>query len=72
MGNPRRIMWNGTVRALPRRERLRAAAIAGCEALSVTPSDYVAWLGKATSMRDIKAMADDPGVRITHFDPFVR
>ena len=72
MGNPRRIMWNGTVRALPLREQLRAAAIAGCEALSVTPSDYVAWLGKAISTRDMKAMAEDAGVRITHFDPFVR
>ena len=72
MGNSRRIMWNGTVRALPLREQLRAAAIAGCEALSVTPSDYVAWLGKSISTRDIKLMAEDAGVRITHFDPFVR
>ena len=36
----KRIMWNGTVRALPLKEQLRAAAIAGCHALSVTPSDY--------------------------------
>ena len=42
---------------------LRAVAIARWEALSVTPSDYTAWL---------KAMADDAGVRITHLDPFVR
>jgi len=32
-------------------------------ALSVTPSDYAAWL---------KAMTDDVGVRITHLDPLVR
>jgi hypothetical protein len=32
----------------------------------------VAWLGSAISTRDMKAMADDAGVRITHLDPFVR
>src|SRR5712671_5009232 len=62
MSNRRRITWNGDVRALSLREQLGAAAIAPCEALSVTPSDY-AWL---------KAMADDAGDRITHLDPFVR
>jgi sugar phosphate isomerase/epimerase len=72
MNNKRRIMWNGTVRTLPLKEQLRAAAIARCEALSVTPSDYVAWLGSAISTRDMKAMAEDAGVRITHLDPFVR
>jgi sugar phosphate isomerase/epimerase len=72
MSNQRRIMWNGTVRALPFKEQLRAAAIAGCEAISVTPSDYAAWLGSAISTRDMKAMAVDAGVRITHLDPFVR
>jgi sugar phosphate isomerase/epimerase len=72
MSNQRRIMWNGTVRALPFKEQLRAAAIAGCEAISVTPSDYAAWLGSAISTRDMKAMAADAGVRITHLDPFMR
>jgi sugar phosphate isomerase/epimerase len=72
MSNIRRIMWNGTVRALPLRERLRAAALAGCEVLSVTPSDYLAWLGESLSTRDMKAMAQDAGVRLTHLDPFVR
>jgi sugar phosphate isomerase/epimerase len=72
MSKQRRIMWNGTVRALPFKEQLRAAAIAGCEAISVTPSDYTAWLGSAISTRDMKAMAADAGVKITHLDPFVR
>jgi hypothetical protein len=31
-------MWNGAVRALPLKKRLRAAAIADCQALSVTPA----------------------------------
>jgi 4-hydroxyphenylpyruvate dioxygenase len=68
----RKIMWNGTVRALPLREQLRAAAIAGCDALSVTPSDYNRWLGSAISTRDMLAMADDAGVRLSHLDPFIR
>jgi sugar phosphate isomerase/epimerase len=72
MNQAKRIMWNGTVRALPLKEQLRAAAIAACEALSVTPSDYNKWLGTSLSTRDMLAMADDAGVRITHLDPFVR
>jgi hypothetical protein len=39
MSNRHRILWNGAVRALPLREQLRAAAIARCKAMSVTPSD---------------------------------
>jgi 4-hydroxyphenylpyruvate dioxygenase len=65
-------MWNGTVRALPLKEQLRAAAIAGCTSLSVTPSDYNKWLGTSISTRNMLAMAEDAGVRITHLDPFVR
>jgi hypothetical protein len=65
-------MWNGTVRRLPLKEQLRAASIANCQALSVTPSDYNRWLGQGIASRDILAMALDVGVRITHLDPFVR
>jgi hypothetical protein len=72
MNQAKRIMWNGTVRALPLKEQLRAAAIAGCQALSVTPSDYNKWLGASISTHDMLAMADDAGVRITHLNPFVR
>jgi hypothetical protein len=72
MNQVRRMMWNGTVRALPLKEQLRATAIAGCQALSVTPSDYNRWLGASISTQDMLAMADDAGVRITHLDPFVR
>jgi len=54
------------------KEQLRAAAIARCEALSVTPSDYAVWLSTTHSTRDMKAMADGAGVRITHLDPFGR
>lgn len=72
MNNRRKIMWNGTVRALPLKEQLRATAIAGCEALAVTPSDYFNWRGHGISTNDMLTMADDAGVSITHLDPFVR
>ena len=72
MSNRRRIMWNGTVRALPLKEQIRATVLAGCEALTVTPSDYVKWLSTSVSTRDIRSMAADAGIRITHLDPFVR
>jgi 4-hydroxyphenylpyruvate dioxygenase len=72
MNQLQRIMWNGTVRSLPLKEQLRSASIAGCGALSVTPSDYLTWLGHSVTTRDMLAMADDAGVNITHLDPFVR
>jgi 4-hydroxyphenylpyruvate dioxygenase len=72
MTTPQRIMWNGTVRALPLRDQLHAAATAGCDALTITPSDYVRMLGNGTSTREMLAMAADAGVQITHLDPFVR
>ena len=47
-----------TVRAPPLKEQLRAAAIAGCEALSVTPSDYNRWLGASISTQDMLARVE--------------
>ena len=72
MSNLRRVMWNGIVRAMPLAEQLRATQLAGCEALTLTPSDYVTWLSHSISTRDMSAMAADAGVAITHLDPLVR
>lgn len=72
MSNKTRVMWNGTVRALPFRDQVEAARIAGCSAIAVTPSDYNKWLGASTSTADLRKIASDSGVRITHLDPFVR
>ena len=44
----------------------------GCEALSITPSDYVTWLAHSVSTRDMTATAADAGVALTHLDPLVR
>jgi sugar phosphate isomerase/epimerase len=72
MSNMRKIMWNGTVRALPLAGQLRAASIAGCGALSVTPFSYVKWLAASLTTRDMVTMAADAGIRITHLDPLIR
>lgn len=72
MSNSTRIMWNGTVRALPFREQIKAAAIGGCSSIAVTPSDYNKWIGTSLSTRDLRTIAADGGVKITHLDPFVR
>lgn len=72
MNQHRRVMWNATVKAKPFRKQLEAAQIAGCSALSVTPSDYVRWLGSGVSTHDLKSMAADHDIEISHLDPFVR
>lgn len=72
MHQHRRVMWNATVKTKPFQDQLRAAHIAGCSALSVTPSDYVRWLGSGASTNDLKSMASDYGIEISHLDPFVR
>lgn len=68
----RKIMWNGTVRALPLREQVQAAAIAGCAAMSVTPSDCATWIDSSVKTREMLTIADDAGVKLSHLDPFVR
>ena len=72
MQQQRRVMWNATVKTKPFHDQLRAAQIAGCSALSVTPSDYNRWLGSGVSTHDLKRMAADYGIEISHLDPFVR
>jgi sugar phosphate isomerase/epimerase len=72
VSNAVKIMWNGTVRALPFAEQLKASQVAGCSAIAVTPSDYNRWLGASISTSDLLQMSDDHGVRIMHLDPFVR
>ena len=65
-------MWQGTVRSLPLREQLKAAALAGCEALSVTPFGYSRWRADGLGARDIRVMADEAGIQLFHLDPFIR
>lgn len=66
------VMYNGTVRALSFADQVKAAALAGCGAISTGPFEYLNWLGKGLGPRDLLTIAADHGVRITHLDPFVR
>jgi len=66
------IMWVGTVRSLPLAGQLKASALAGCDALSITPYHYALWLSQGLSTQDMLAMAADAGVRLTQLDPYAR
>lgn len=68
----KRIMWSGTVRALPLAGQIKAASIAGCETLSITPFNYAMWLASGLSTRDMLVMAADEGVKINQLDPITR
>ncbi|MGJ4859700.1 sugar phosphate isomerase/epimerase family protein [Labrys sp. La1] len=66
------IMWVGTVRALPLAEQLKAARLAGCDAISITPYNYTKWLLEGLSTKDMLVLADDNGVKLTQLDPYAR
>ncbi|WP_164975703.1 sugar phosphate isomerase/epimerase family protein [Sphingobium fluviale] len=67
-----RVMWSGTVRALPLREQARATRIAGCSTLSVTPFSYALWQTSGLSTREMLAIVSDEGVRLNHLEPITR
>lgn len=67
-----RILWCGTVRALPFAEQLRAASIAGCGAISTGCFEYLTHISRGLNAKEMLRMAADAGVRITHLDPLVR
>jgi sugar phosphate isomerase/epimerase len=66
------VMYNATVRALPFTEQCRATALAGCSALTLTPTDYLKFLSGGMSTREMRAVAADNGIALTHLDPFAR
>ena len=66
------IMWVATVRSLPLSEQLRAARLARCDALSVTPYSYARWLTEGLSTKDMLSMAADNNVKLSHLDPYTR
>lgn len=67
-----RVMFEATVRALPFSEQCRATALAGCGSLTMSPTTYLALLNSGTSSRDIRTIAADHGIAITHMDPIAR
>ncbi|HEX7784428.1 MAG TPA: TIM barrel protein [Sphingobium sp.] len=65
-------MWHGTVRSLPFAQQLRATALAGCEAMSMTPYAYGQLRESGRAARDILRQAADEGVALFHLDPLIR
>ena len=66
------IMWNGTVRALPFAEQVAATAAAGFDQLSVTPLDWAQWVASGLGSDELRAIAADHGVQLSHLDPLTR
>jgi sugar phosphate isomerase/epimerase len=66
------VMYNGTVRRLPFLEQCRAAALAQCGSLTMTPAGYLSLVARGVSGRDQQMMASDHGIVLTHLDPFTR
>jgi sugar phosphate isomerase/epimerase len=71
-GGGGKVMYNATVRALPFDQQCLAAALVGCDALTMTPSQYLTYLNGGMATREILATARDHGVAITHLDPLAR
>lgn len=68
----RNMMWNGTCSHLPFAGQLRTARLSGFETLSITPSTFSRLAAQGLSARDIRRMAEDEGVRVSHLDPLSR
>jgi sugar phosphate isomerase/epimerase len=66
------IMWSGNVRNLSLPDRIRATAKAGFDVLTISPYDWLDALRSGTSTADMRAMADDAGIRIDHLDPLAK
>jgi len=66
------VMWVGTVRSLSLSEKMRVTAASGCDSLTLSPLDVAQAEDSGTTCRDIRAMAGDHGIRVTHLDPLTR
>lgn len=66
------LLWQGTVRALPLAEQLRVANETGFGKISVTPFHLDMWMKEGTSAADMKAMAADYAVKLSHLDPLTK
>jgi sugar phosphate isomerase/epimerase len=66
------VMYNGTVRRLPFLEQCRAAALAQCGSLTMTPSAYSDLVAQGVSGQDQQLIASDHGIDLRHLDPFSR
>jgi len=62
-------LWNGSLRSQTLPEQLESARLGGFDALTMTPHFYQRSVAEGVTAADIRSMAADQGVRITHLDP---
>lgn len=63
------VLCTGTIAGVPLIEKVRAASIAGFQAVSVRPREYEAWLDDGWGPEDVRAFFDDHGVAVAELDP---
>ncbi len=66
------VMWNGTCNHLDLAGQLTTARLCGCDVLSITPLDFKKWKESGVSAKEMRRMAADCGVKISHMDPLSR
>lgn len=66
------LLWNGTVRKLSLPDQLRVAQESGLGKLSITPWHVARWQEGGLSVADMRAMAEDHGVKLAQLDPLAR
>jgi sugar phosphate isomerase/epimerase len=66
------VMWNGTVRALSFADQVAATAAAGFGQLTVTPLDWAHWVSSGLGSKEMQAISNAHGVRLSHLDPLTR
>ena len=64
------VMYNSNVRALPFPEQCRAAGLAGCSELAIGPIHFRGNVAAGWSAQDMRHIASDHGVTLSHLDPF--
>lgn len=67
--NDNLVMYSATVHALPFVEQCRAARIAQCRELTMSPLDYVNLLASGLSTAELKTIAADHGLTFNHLEP---
>jgi 4-hydroxyphenylpyruvate dioxygenase len=66
------VMYGPTVQALPFVEQCRAAHLAQCSEITMSPLDYVNYVSAGLNAADLKMIAADHGVTINHLDPLAK
>ena len=66
------IMWVGNVRTLTFPDQLRAARLAGCTQISMTPLQCAELRADGISLIEIRQRAVDSGITAIHLDPLTR